>query len=79
MANREIKLDAIAEASALFGRNFREARQAAGLSQQAVHAETGLAQSFISDVERGKSTISLDNAAYLANCVRVPLWKLLED
>lgn len=62
----------------IFASNFREARKAACLSQQAVSGQTGYTQGFISDVERGKSSINLDGAAILANLVNVPLWKLLK-
>ncbi|OKP00818.1 helix-turn-helix domain-containing protein [Xenorhabdus eapokensis] len=61
----------------IFARNFRNARKAAKLSQRAVKRKTGFAQSWISEVETGRSTINLDNAAILAECVGVPLWKLL--
>jgi transcriptional regulator with XRE-family HTH domain len=37
----------------------------------------GLAQPFISELENGKTTVSLDNAAYLADAVGLPLYKLL--
>ncbi|MDE1475872.1 helix-turn-helix domain-containing protein [Xenorhabdus bovienii] len=61
----------------IFARNFREARKAAKLSQREVRSITGFAQSWISEVETGRSTINLDNMAILADCVGVPLWKLL--
>ncbi|CDG91744.1 helix-turn-helix domain-containing protein [Xenorhabdus bovienii] len=61
----------------IFARNFREARKAAKLSQRGVKSITGFAQSWISEVETGQSTINLDNMAILADCVGVPLWKLL--
>ena len=62
----------------VFGRNFREARKAAQLSQRDVTERLGFAQSFISEVETGKSTVSVDNMAALAKLVGVPLWKLLQ-
>lgn len=61
----------------IFARNFKKARKAAGLSQQKITELTGLAQSWISKVERGHSTINLDNMSILADTVNVPLWKLL--
>ena len=60
-----------------FARNFKKARLAAKLSQRGIKAKTGFAQSWISEVETGRSTINLDNMAILANCVGVPLWQLL--
>lgn len=61
----------------IFARNFRRARKAANLSQRAVRERTGFAQSWISEVETGKSPINIDNMAELAKCVDVPLWQLL--
>ena len=61
----------------IFARNFKKARKEAGLTQEAIRERTGLAQPFISEVENGRSTINLDNAAQLAAAVGKPLWKLL--
>lgn len=61
----------------VFARNFRKARKAAELTQRDVRDKTGFAQSWISELETGQSTINLDNMAILAACVGVPLWKLL--
>lgn len=61
----------------IFARNFRKARKAAELTQRDVKELTGFAQSWISELETGQSTINLDNMAILAACVGVPLWKLL--
>ena len=61
----------------IFARNFRQARKAAQLSQRAVRDKTGFAQSWISEVETGKSPLNIDNMAALAKCVGVPLWQLL--
>ncbi|MDG5824393.1 helix-turn-helix transcriptional regulator (plasmid) [Xylella fastidiosa subsp. pauca] len=49
----------------------------AKLSQREIAEKTGLTQNWISMVENGRSTISIDNMAKLAKCVNVPLWKLL--
>ncbi len=61
----------------VFARNFKKARKEAGLTQKAIQEKTGLAQSFISEVENGRSTINLDNMAQLAGAVGKPLWKML--
>jgi transcriptional regulator with XRE-family HTH domain len=61
----------------IFARNLRAARKATGQSQGAIGKIAGLAQPFISEVELGKTTVSLDNAAYLADAVGIPLYKLL--
>jgi transcriptional regulator with XRE-family HTH domain len=61
----------------IFARNLRTARKATGQSQGAIGKIAGLAQPFISEVELGKTTVSLDNAAHLADAVGIPLYKLL--
>jgi len=68
----------VSKERAIFGANFRKARRAKKLSQRDVTALTGFAQSFISEVETGKSPIGIDNMATLATLVGVPLWKLLQ-
>ncbi len=61
----------------IFGRNLRRARRDADLTQNQLTTITGLTQAFISDVENGKSTVSLDNANALAKAVKQSLSKLL--
>ena len=61
----------------VFARNLRRARLAAGLSQQEVHARTGVAQRHISEIERGLRNPSLDLMASLAHAVGKPLHRLL--
>ncbi|AAF85570.1 helix-turn-helix domain-containing protein [Xylella fastidiosa] len=71
------KVKAVEPERLIFGRNFRNARNMAKLSQREIAEKTGLTQNWISMVENGRSTISIDNMAKLAKCVNVPLWKLL--
>ena len=61
----------------IFAKNFRKTRIAANLSQRDVRDKTGFAQSWVSEIETGKISITIDNMARLAHCVRVPLWQLL--
>jgi len=60
-----------------FSKNFRIARKKAGLTQLQIRELTGFSQAWLSEVETGKSTISLDNMHVLAHAVGVPLWTLL--
>jgi transcriptional regulator with XRE-family HTH domain len=61
----------------IFARKLRAARKAARLTQREMGRIAGLAQPFISDLENGKTTVSIDNAAQLAAAVGQPLYKLL--
>jgi transcriptional regulator with XRE-family HTH domain len=61
----------------IFARNFRKARRQLNLTQRDVTQKTGFAQSWISELENGLSTVNIDNMAILAACVEVSLWKLL--
>jgi transcriptional regulator with XRE-family HTH domain len=61
----------------LFARNFRKARRAAGLTQTDVHELTGIAVSYISEVERALSSVTIERAGRLAQAVNVPLYRLL--
>lgn len=60
----------------VFGRNLRLAREKMNLSQRDVHQLTGVAQSHISEIETGRSNISVDTMVKLATTVKKPLWKL---
>lgn len=62
-----------------FGRAIREKRLQLGLTQDDLSRLTGLNRSYISDVERGKESISLERAAQLADAVEAKLWELIKD
>lgn len=72
-----VKEEIALEQRLIFGRNLKAARQEMGLSQRDITARAGFAQSFISEVENGRSTINLDNMAVLAKLLNKPLWQLL--
>jgi transcriptional regulator with XRE-family HTH domain len=61
----------------IFARNFKRARKESGITQDALSKMTGLTQAFISDIENGKSTVSLDNAHILSEAVGKSLTQLL--
>jgi len=61
----------------ILAHNLKRARIDAGLTQEDMAKRTGLTQPFISGVESGTTTISLDNASRLAEAVGQPLYKLL--
>ncbi|WP_394819208.1 helix-turn-helix domain-containing protein [Sorlinia euscelidii] len=62
----------------IFARRLRAERDARAITQKQICERTGLGQPFISNVERGKITISLDNAGKVAAALGLPLYKLLE-
>jgi DNA-binding XRE family transcriptional regulator len=76
MTHSQEDQDMILRDRKIFARNLREARKQKGLTQEDIQKKTGLTQQFISDVENGKTTLSLDNANLLAAAVEQPIWKL---
>jgi transcriptional regulator with XRE-family HTH domain len=54
-----------------FGRQVAELRRRAGLSQEALAFESGLARSYLGGVERGQRNISLINICRLAAALQV--------
>lgn len=68
---------AVRRIMASFGRNFREARIAAGMSQQEVERLTGIPQHYISTLERGHQNPTLETMTRLAEAAGKPLSDLL--
>lgn len=64
--------------TAHFGKTLRERRLRMGLTQSDLSRITGLNRSYISEIERGKESISLERAAQLASAVNCELWELLK-
>lgn len=69
--------DMSAELRQTFGANLRAAREAAGLSLQAVADKIGLGTAHISKIERGMINITFGSAAKLAQAVGSDLRDLL--
>ena len=69
MSPRERSRDQAIAAS--FGRRVRAARQAAGLSQEALAEAAGLHPTFISNVERGYRVPSVPTLLRLANGLKI--------
>jgi transcriptional regulator with XRE-family HTH domain len=61
-----------------FGRRLRELRRRRGWSQEVLGAKASLSDKFLGEVERGEKSISLDNLAYLARALGVPLVAMLK-
>jgi transcriptional regulator with XRE-family HTH domain len=60
------------------GRQIAALRRVAGLSQEALALESGLARSYLGGVERGQRNISLLNICRLARALQVRPSRLLE-
>ncbi len=69
----------LADPRPAFGRRLAEARRAAGLSQEALAHETGMARSYLGGVERGKRNISLVNICRLASALNMRPGDLLSS
>lgn len=63
----------------LFAQNFKQGRLKAGLSQNDVHERCGVATSYVSAVERGRRSVTIECAARLADAVGIPLHVLLKS
>lgn len=61
----------------LFGRNLREARRHAELSQHELHERSGIAQSHLSELERALVDPKLSTMADLADVLGVDVLELL--
>jgi transcriptional regulator with XRE-family HTH domain len=53
------------------GVNVREARQRAGVSQERLAHESGIARSYLSTIERGLANLALDHLVRLAEMLDV--------
>jgi transcriptional regulator with XRE-family HTH domain len=62
----------------VFGRQLAELRRQAGMSQEALALESGLARSYLGGVERGQRNIALLNICRLAAALSVPPSALLQ-
>lgn len=62
-----------------FALNLKKYRQKAGLSQEKLAELCGLHRTYISDIERCRRNISLGNIEKIANALKIPASKLLEE
>lgn len=59
-----------------FGKNVKKYRHIKGYSQESLAEITGLHRTYISDVERGKRSISLENIEKLSKALDIDVYKL---
>lgn len=62
----------------VFGQQLAALRRQAGMSQEALALESGLARSYLGGVERGQRNIALLNICRLAAALSVPPSALLQ-
>lgn len=60
-----------------FGARVRQARTAAGLSQEALAHHAGLHRTYVSSVERGERNIALINIVVLAEALNLDAGELV--
>ena len=58
--------------------NIRDRREELGLSQKELAEKSGITQSFLCDIEQGRSKPSIDVAIKLANVLKVKDIKFFE-
>lgn len=61
-----------------FGDRLRELRKAQGISQEKLALISGLARSYLGDIERGNRNIAILNIHRLAEALKLPPPMLLE-
>jgi transcriptional regulator with XRE-family HTH domain len=59
------------------GRNLKEARRVAGLTQIEVHSRTGITYRHYQNIEAGRVNVTLETLVRLANVFHVTLERLL--
>jgi DNA-binding XRE family transcriptional regulator len=67
------------DVSSRFGRRLRELRRERNMTQLRMAVDFGIDRSFISDVERGKKSISLPLLEVIALGMKISLSELLKD
>lgn len=60
----------------VFGQNVRKYRNVRGYSQEELAAVSGLHRTYISDIERFKRSISLDNIQRIADALGIETYRL---
>lgn len=63
----------------VFGTNVRKYRNELGVSQETFAEMCGLHRTYISDIERFKRSISLDNVQKIANALKIDTYKLFME
>lgn len=67
------------EINLLFAKNVKKYRLKNNFSQEELAARTGLHRTYISDIERCKRSISLNNVAKIAAALKVDYYILFKE
>ena len=59
-----------------FGKKVKSFREEKGISQEELAFETGLHRTYISDIERFKRSIALENVQKIADALEIETYKL---
>lgn len=62
----------------IFARNLRRIRRLKDMSQETLALDSGVSRAYISDIERGKRSLSIDVMGRLADSLNVEILDLLE-
>lgn len=63
----------------IFGKNVRAYRLSINLSQEKLAELSGLHRTYISAVERGERSISLDNIKKISDALHIEPWLLFKE
>ena len=69
----------VGTARRIFGDNIRRARQAEGLSQEALGERAGIHRTAVGAIERGEANVTIDHMERLAAALAAPLARLLRE
>jgi transcriptional regulator with XRE-family HTH domain len=63
----------------VFANQVRRRRKGLGISQEELARRADIHRTFVSELERGVSNISIDNIARISVALEVPAWELLRS
>lgn len=63
----------------MFASHVRARRRQLGISQEELAHRADVHRTFVSQLERGVSNISIDNISRISDALEVPAWELLQS
>ena len=61
------------------GENMRKYRTERQYSQEALAEKCGLHRTYISDIERGRRNVSIENVQRIADALEIEVWRLFVE